>query len=177
MLSWLKSIVAPSRLSRTPVGGRRVRVVRARYDAASTNPDNYRHWANADGLSANAANSPQVRRTLRNRARYEVANNSYARGIVLTLANDCVGTGPRLQMLTPNPEANRRAEAAFEDWAGAVGLMANCHRDPAKTRPFTPADFNPYGTEDKRRPIPKTKDLSVLKAVFVDSRQGGRTHG
>ena len=53
----------------------------------------------ADGLSADAANSPEVRRTLRNRARYEVANNSYARGIVLTLANDLIGTGPRLQML------------------------------------------------------------------------------
>lgn len=29
---------------------------------------------------------------------YEIANNSYARGISLTLANDIVGTGPRLQM-------------------------------------------------------------------------------
>jgi len=34
------------------------------------------------------------------RARYEVANNAYARGIVLTLANDVIGTGPRLQMLS-----------------------------------------------------------------------------
>ena len=30
-----------------------MRWVRARYDAASTNDDNRRHWANADGLSAN----------------------------------------------------------------------------------------------------------------------------
>ena len=51
-------------------------------------------------LSAAAANSPDVRRVLRNRSRYEIANNSYARGITLTLANDVVGTGPRLQMLT-----------------------------------------------------------------------------
>ena len=62
--------------------------VRGRYDAAVTNDENRRHWANADRLSADAANSPEVRRILRNRARYEVANNSYARGIVLTLAND-----------------------------------------------------------------------------------------
>ncbi len=61
-----------------------------RYDAATTTVDNVRHWAAADGLSANAANSPEVRRTLRNRSRYEIANNSYARGISLTLANDCV---------------------------------------------------------------------------------------
>ena len=40
----------------------------------------------------------------------EVANNSYARGIVLTLANDVIGTGPRLQMLTENAEANRFIE-------------------------------------------------------------------
>ncbi len=100
------------------------RVLRARYDAAVTTDGNRRHWANADGLSADAAASPEVRRVLRNRARYEVANNSYARGIVCTLANDVVGTGPRLQMLTGDPDADRRIEAAFADWAGAVGLAA-----------------------------------------------------
>ncbi len=56
------------------------------------------------------------------RARYEVANNSYAKGIVLTLANDTIGTGPRLQMLTEDAEANRRIEDAFERWARAVDL-------------------------------------------------------
>ena len=103
------------------VSPRRGRFVRARYDAASTNDDNRRHWANADGLSANAANSAAVRRTLRNRARYEIANNSYARGIVLTLANDCVGTGPRLQLLTADAEANRRVESAYAEWADDTG--------------------------------------------------------
>lgn len=100
----------------------RLQSLAARYDAASTSDDNRRHWANADGLSANAANSAEVRRTLRNRARYEVANNSYARGIVLTLANDTIGTGPRLQLLTEDPETNRRIEQEFARWAGAVGL-------------------------------------------------------
>jgi capsid protein len=97
-------------------------MLRARYDAAATTDDNRRHWANADGLSANAANSPEVRRILRNRARYKVANNSYARGIVLTLANDVIGTGPRLQLLTDDAEANRRIEQEFARWAKAVGL-------------------------------------------------------
>jgi len=99
-----------------------MRMLRARYDAAVTNDDNRRHWANADGLSANAANSADVRRILRNRSRYEVANNSYARGIVLTLANDTIGTGPRLQMLTEDAEANRRIEQEFARWSKAVGL-------------------------------------------------------
>jgi lambda family phage portal protein len=99
-----------------------LRPLRARYDAAATNPDNRRHWANADGLSANAANSPEVRRVLRNRARYEVANNSYARGIVLTLAHDVVGTGPRLQLFTTDADANNRIEHEFQRWANAIGL-------------------------------------------------------
>src|SRR5581483_6252940 len=93
--------------------GNVVRVLRARYDAALTSDNNRRHWGHADGLSANAANSIAVRRILRNRARYEVANNSYARGIVLTLANDVIGTGPRLQMLVEDAEANRRIEQEF----------------------------------------------------------------
>ncbi len=118
MLRWLSNLFA----TRQSSPRRAARVVRARYDAAATNPDNRRHWANADGLSANAANSAEVRRILRNRSRYEVANNSYARGIVLTLANDVIGTGPRLQMLTVDTEANRRIEQAFANWAKVVGL-------------------------------------------------------
>ena len=96
--------------------------VRAKFDSAQTNADNRRHWANADGLSPNAAINPEVRRILRNRARYEVANNSYAKGIVLTLANDAIGTGPRLQILTDDSDANDRVEHAFERWAQAVDL-------------------------------------------------------
>jgi len=97
-------------------------LVRGRFDAARTTPDNRRHWANADGLSADAAASPDVRQTLRNRSRYEVANNSYARGIVLTLANDCVGTGPRLQLLAGDSLTNRLVERAFADWAREIRL-------------------------------------------------------
>ncbi len=100
----------------------RLLVVRGKYDAAQTTPDNRKHWANADHLSANAAASPDVRRILRSRARYEVANNSYAKGIVLTLANYVVGTGPRLQMLSDDPEANRVVEKEFSRWAKAIGL-------------------------------------------------------
>ena len=98
--------------------------LRARYDAAQTNVDNARHWAMADSFSADAAMTADVRRTLRNRARYEVANNSYAKGMVLTIAGDCVGTGPRLQLLSDDSETNRIVEQAFVDWAAAVDLPA-----------------------------------------------------
>lgn len=122
MFGWLKSIRSEQRERRTLRLLHAPQHVRGRYDAAATTDENRRHWANADFLSADAANSPQVRRTLRSRARYEVANNSYARGIVLTLANDCVGTGPRLQMLTTEDATNRLVEKEFMRWAEAVSL-------------------------------------------------------
>ena len=121
MFGWLKNL----RASKEPlqVGlPKRARFIRGRYDAATSTENNRRHWANADALSADAAASPEVRRTLRNRARYEVANNSYARGIVLTLANDVVGTGPRLQMLTSSDQVNRAVEREFDNWLRQVSL-------------------------------------------------------
>src|SRR5215471_9265199 len=133
MVGFIRNILArsqplaprpPLRAGRMVGTQRRVgeRMVRARYDAAVTTDENRRHWANADHLSANAANNPTVRRTLRARARYEVANNSYARGIISTLANDVVGTGPRLQLLTGDDKGNRAVEQAFIHWADAVRL-------------------------------------------------------
>ncbi|HRQ75582.1 MAG TPA: phage portal protein [Phycisphaerales bacterium] len=112
----------PAKAAAPKHGLRIIPGVRAKFDSAQTNADNRRHWASADGLSPNAAINPEVRRVLRNRARYEVANNSYAKGIVLTLANDAIGTGPRLQILTDDSEANDRVEHAFERWAQAVDL-------------------------------------------------------
>jgi lambda family phage portal protein len=119
MLGWLKQLWS-GQSEGAPQ--RRGFFIRGRYDAAQTTHENRRHWANADHLSANAAANVDVRRILRNRARYEVANNSYAKGIVLTLANYVVGTGPRLQMLTTDPEANRVIEREFARWAKAAGL-------------------------------------------------------
>ena len=75
MLNWLRNLIR--RPSGVRAQRRGWRVIRARYDAAVTNDDNRRHWANADALSAgnarSAADAPQP-------CRYEVANNSYARG-------------------------------------------------------------------------------------------------
>jgi len=82
----------------------------------------------ADTLSARAANSPDVRRRLRSFARYECANNSYANGIILTIANELIGRGPRLQMHLPDSrEANRRIEKAFSSWQAASGLNDQLH--------------------------------------------------
>jgi len=59
MFSWLRNIVATSKPVRaSQLACQAVRLLRARYDAAVTNDANYRHWANADGMSANSAASP-----------------------------------------------------------------------------------------------------------------------
>ena len=97
-------------------------VLRARYYAAQTTAENARHWAMADMLDTDSAMNADVRRKIMSRARYEVANNSYAKGIVLTLANDCVGIGPRLQMLSGDEKINRTVESAFMDWAACISL-------------------------------------------------------
>ena len=116
MFNKIKSIFR----SRTPPR----QVVKARFDAAQTTTDNHRHWAAADHLSADMEASPEVRRTLRQRSRYEVANNSYAKGLVQMLANDTIGTGPRLQMLSGDEKFNDEVENAFSKWADAVHLPA-----------------------------------------------------
>lgn len=96
--------------------------VRAKYDAAGSHADNRNHWQNADALSSIAANTPSVRKTLRNRARYEIANNSIASGIIGTLANDAIGTGPKLAIDLDDDEACELIEDAFDAWASEICL-------------------------------------------------------
>ena len=100
------------------------RFLRARFDAAQTTKDNAKHWSAAEFLSADAEADPNVRKILRTRARYEVQNNSYARGIVKTLAEDTIGTGPRLQMLLEDEETNRKIEHDFQVWAKKTHLAS-----------------------------------------------------
>lgn len=120
LLNWLFGSRHITAKRSAPVS--RAQHVEARYDAAVTNEDNRRHWSNADALSADAVANPQIRRTLRNRARYEASNNSYLRGITETVANDTVGTGPRLQMLTDDEKFNQIVEKLWREWARAIGL-------------------------------------------------------
>jgi lambda family phage portal protein len=155
-----KRPIALSRLRAVPL-----RRVRGRFDSGATTEDNRRHWANADALSADAAASAGVRRTLRNRARYEVANNSYARGIVLTLANDAIGTGPRLQMLTDDAETNQTIEREFAAWARAVDLPGKL-RTMRQARAQDGEAFAIQVSNDKLR-SPVKLDLKLVEAEQV----------
>jgi lambda family phage portal protein len=98
-----------------------VPATRARFEAAERG-DDYKHWSGADAFSADAALSPEKRRVMRNRARYERANNSYLAGISATLASDLIGTGPRLQLDTGDVDAGREVERLFYDWGTLIDL-------------------------------------------------------
>ncbi|MGH7143119.1 MAG: hypothetical protein ACREJ2_03175 [Planctomycetota bacterium] len=64
--------------------------------------------------------------------------------------------------------AEGHGREAWAHTAALLALTANVHRDPKKSKPFSPSDFHPYEAAACRKPVPKLKDLSVLKAVFVD---------
>lgn len=102
-------------------------LVRAGFDAAKTTKDNARHWAMTDFCSADAEASNEVRSILRRRSRYEVLNNSYAKGLVQMLANDTIGTGPRLQIHSDSYALNERIENDFNKWAAEVRLSQKLH--------------------------------------------------
>jgi lambda family phage portal protein len=141
------------------------RPLRGKYDAASNSDDTLNHWLNADGLSARAANDPETRRKLRNRSRYERDNNSYCSGMCETLANDVVGTGPRLQVLTPGRDANERLAASFEEWTAAAGL-AETLRTYREDRSVSGEGFLAL-TTNPVLPTPVQLDLRLIEADQV----------
>ena len=112
---------------RVPVrtGARRPRV-HGTYDSAQTTTENATHWSWADGLNANAANSGETRKTLRERAQLEQDNNGYVAGLVDKLGNDLIGRGPRPQLRIPGASRDvcRKIESAYQQWARRIGLAS-----------------------------------------------------
>ena len=138
------------------------RTIAGRFDAAQTTRDNSRHWSAADHLSADMEAAPEVRRTLRNRSRYEIANNSYAKGLVQMLANDTIGTGPRLQMLSGDEAFNDEVESAFAAWANAVRL-------PAKLRTMRMARCQDGEAFAVMATNPKVRDPVKLDLMLIEA--------
>lgn len=143
--------------------------IAARWDAAITTPDNAAHWSMSDGLAADAAANPMIRYILRNRARYEAANNGYCRGLIDTMASDLVGTGPRLQMETGDDEADAWIEAEFSRWCRAVKLSEKL-RTMAKAKV---QDGEAFGLQisNPGLPTPVKLDIRTIEADqvrFVD---------
>lgn len=116
-----KPMAAPVRISAGQLARlqNEVKRLKAKYDAAADGDAFLNHWANVDHLSPDAANSYTVRRKLRSRSRYEVIeNNPYLKGTILTIVNDFVGSGPKLQVTDKRlrKEARRFIERSYSRW-------------------------------------------------------------
>ena len=92
-----------------------------RYDVLNS-PDLAQHWKYIDCRSVDASLDQDTRRRFRERARYEIANNSYAMGVSLAIANAVVGSGARLQAYIDNRELEKRVEWDFADWSDEIHL-------------------------------------------------------
>ena len=70
--------------------------------------------------------------------------------------------------------AEARAANEWTHTSAVLAMLANTHRDPKKTRVFTPTDFNPLEARRRKRVLGRTKDLSILRTVFVENRKEKR---
>lgn len=98
------------------------RLLKARWDAAATTPENAKHWAPADNLSGASSLKADVRRKLRSRSRYECENNCYAAGAIRTVASEVIGRGPKLQLNFGDDKAASEVEQRFAEWAEEMGF-------------------------------------------------------
>jgi len=89
------------------------------YDSARVTPTNERHWAIGPQTSDP---TPEARRIIRNRARYESANNSILYGMIETYARDLVASGPHLNF-KPFGDASRELAIEYKKWSNAVSLI------------------------------------------------------
>lgn len=92
------------------------------FDAANDDRHTAKHFLYADNRDADSLIAESLAK-LRNRVRYEVRNNSYARGIVNTKADDLVGTGPRLQFSAGSDQFNRAVEKRFAAWTSYCDIQ------------------------------------------------------
>jgi hypothetical protein len=60
--------------------------------------------------------------------------------------------------------AEGRQRNQWNHTAQLLAMIYNAHRDP-RSRLMKPAEFHPFG--GRKTATPKTKDLSILKQLFV----------
>ncbi len=144
------------------------RQINARYDISRSTDENENLWKFVDSLSAAEANNPTVRKIVRNRARYEVANNSYAYGIIETLAADTVG--PEVQLQLGDSDLSQRAERAFSDWAKAINLWAKL-RTMRRSKAVDGESFGLFTTNRKVKNKVKL-DIRLLECDRIESWAG-----
>lgn len=85
-------------------------------------------WKYATSDSANAIDTPETRRELRDLSRYEEKNNPHLRGLLLKLDHAVIGKGPRLEIepvssSKPNLAGAKQVETMFAEHAEASGFV------------------------------------------------------
>ncbi|HSG69243.1 MAG TPA: phage portal protein, partial [Planctomycetaceae bacterium] len=145
--------------------------IRAAYDSAQTTEANKNYWANADLLSADAANSREIRQTLRSRSRYEChEGNTFARSIVNKLARDTINRGPQLQLQLKNKEANTNIERRFTLWAKRIKLARKLRT--ARKAKFVDGEVFIRLVTNRRLKGPIKLDIEVVEADRVTNPLG-----
>ena len=139
--------------------------IQARIPIAQTTQDNTYIWGDVDSYSADTAYSHQVRKTIRERARFEVNANSYMDGIIDTYSNDVVSTTPKLQVLTKNKNFNKRFERDFSSWSKEIRLGQKL-RTAVKGRVTDGEAFGEIVTNPKLK-NPIKLDLSLVECDRV----------
>jgi hypothetical protein len=60
-----------------------------------------------------------------------------------------------------------------ERWAHTsvvCALVANANRDPKRTRPFKPSDFDPYARQERRTQVADKESLAILKQALTGQK-------
>lgn len=146
-------------------------LLKARFDAAQTFGGNESHWSHADNLDPHGTASIEVRRRLRSRSRYEVIeNNPYLKGTVLTIANDFVGSGPKLQITDKrlSKERRKKIEESWQDWFKATKIRKKLWR--MRMAKITDGETFMRSYRRPKLETPVELDFQVLEADRISSQ-------
>lgn len=74
--------------------------------------------------------------------------------------------------------AEARQKDNWHHTSSVMALIANVNRDPKKTRPFRPSDFDPFADKTRHGIIIDKDNISVLRNAFsgVKNEQGHLKH-
>lgn len=136
-----------------------------RYDAAQLTPYTREMFVNCDGRNADASNNPATRARLREFARKEVANNSYARGLTLIVASDTIGRGPRVNVDESVADA-AEIEKSFLEWSNEINFAEKLRT----ARVAKMIDGETFGVFYKDKTL---KHRSKFNVKFLESEQIG----
>jgi len=59
--------------------------------------------------------------------------------------------------------AEARSRDEWSRTSSLMALLANCNRDPKKTRAYRPSDFDPFSKTSQ----PIKADFNILREIFV----------